>query len=855
MQRALRCRQERRQRPRVMAAEAKEKRMMRTTMKVDKPSELLSRNSITPDHQHRLSIRESLTVRPASELFLAADKDGDGTLDEAEFERVHSVWRETIEADIRKEHMDAIKNAKNKKRLSLAFCVMAILLVFLLISTAANAFSAYLVIESQISTKADGDSKLTDKSGHELSTVQGGHEVPLGMLTYLPKYAPAEALEAVPELIVINHPDQPSVTAAYKVASIFFIPPHTMEIQLVGNRLLTLEGTAKGLFTDMYRGNVTTQEICTACSTVQLKSLVTSSPGLQAALAAFEKDAASLSAQDATRCAEQSQIGHQLALSSGDRNLSKEAVMVLPAVCSSGPSATQRRLQTSAGGFCTPQQQDALYKDTYSSPCTKQLSPVTNWKKCYAREMEEWREDSVIHPGVRVANSHMAFRDADVNQDCLLDLQEMLVMGTALAKVSNFLGDGKSDSDYDSMIPSCVCCFFHAAANTRSKIPENMMDESEFNDMMVQWETTLQIANTEVQSASLDSTTSFKRDLAIRAYTPYWTSSNVAIDVADSGSCVNKDQEHSKSYVNIVTEYDSLRGNAITEATLQGLPATQSFKNRFALATQIERGQTALASGKDIQGDEFYLATAREQRELYHSPDCPPIQGSCHPASTTVELEDGSTVRMDALQVGTRVRTAAGFEAVTALMHAEHGKTADFFRFHTADASMAITQGHYIFVNGVERDPATVKVGELLTTACCGEQPIERIEHTIEEGMFHLTTDSTTYYADGVLSSTYVAFVPLNVWKVAGGLYPRVRYAVGVPITPEGQGVLSIFWLLHLYEAIRLPMFFRGLLWPITMASTLFAELVNTVVVQLPATTTAALTLAATGGALRASRK
>lgn len=73
--------------------------------------------------------------------------------------------------------MDAIKNAKNKKRLSLAFCVMAILLVFLLISTAANAFSAYLVIESQISTKADGDSKLTDKSGHELSTVQGGHEV------------------------------------------------------------------------------------------------------------------------------------------------------------------------------------------------------------------------------------------------------------------------------------------------------------------------------------------------------------------------------------------------------------------------------------------------------------------------------------------------------------------------------------------------------------------------------------------------------------------------------------------------------------------------------------------------------
>jgi len=146
----------------------------------------------------------------------------------------------------------------------------------------------------------------------------------------------------------------------------------------------------------------------------------------------------------------------------------------------------------------------------------------------------------------------------------------------------------------------------------------------------------------------------------------------------------------------------------------------------------------------------------------------------------------------------------------------------------------------------------TVEVGELLTTRCCGDQPIERIEHTSEEGLFHITTDSTTYFADGVLSSTYVAYVPLNVWKVAGGLYPRVRYTLGVPITPEGEGVLSIFWMLHLYEAIAMPHLLRGLLWPLTMASTLFAELLNTAVTQLPATTTA-LTLCA-ASALRATK-
>jgi len=260
-----------------------------------------------------------------------------------------------------------------------------------------------------------------------------------------------------------------------------------------------------------------------------------------------------------------------------------------------------------------------------------------------------------------------------------------------------------------------------------------------------------------------------------------------------------------------------------------------------ARAPQIDpTNQEACAAFADT------ISTGPNGRKLYHSSYCPAISGAgCHPANTLLELADGSTLRIDEIKVGDLIRTEAGVEPVTAFMHAEHGKTADFFRFNTANATMAITQGHYLFVNGVERDPASVKVGELLKTRCCGEQPIERIEHTAEEGLFHITTDSTTYYADGVLSSTYVAYVPLNVWKVAGGLYPRVRYTIGLPITPEGEGVLSIFWLLDVYEAVGMPSFLRGLLWPLTMASTLFAELLNTAVTQLPASTTAVALMSA----------
>ena len=244
-----------------------------------------------------------------------------------------------------------------------------------------------------------------------------------------------------------------------------------------------------------------------------------------------------------------------------------------------------------------------------------------------------------------------------------------------------------------------------------------------------------------------------------------------------------------------------------------------------------------------------------ERRRLYHSSYCPSIGTTCHPASTMLELADGSAIRIDEVTVGTRIRTQAGFEPVTALMHAEHGKPANFFRFHTANASMAISQGHYLYVDGVEREPASVQVGEMLTTSCCGEQAVEKIEKTTEEGKFHLTTDSTSYYANGVLASTYVAYVPLNVWKMAGGIYPRIRYSLGVPITPEGAegSMLSIFWLVDIYDAIGLAESARSVLWPATMCSTLFAELANTAAVQLPASLASGVLLAA--ATLRASQK
>lgn len=191
-------------------------------------------------------------------------------------------------------------------------------------------------------------------------------------------------------------------------------------------------------------------------------------------------------------------------------------------------------------------------------------------------------------------------------------------------------------------------------------------------------------------------------------------------------------------------------------------------------------------------------------------------------------------MRIDELTVGTLIQTAAGVEPVTAFLHAEPGRSETFFRFHTANASMAITNGHWLFVNGVERDPSTVKVGELLTTLCCGEQPVTEIEMRREQGLFHITTPSNSYYADGVLSSTYVDYVPQTVWRVFAGHYPHLRYLMGLPVTPEGHGPLSIFWTAQLFHALHLPQLAVDALWPFTAVAAFVAELVNTAVVQLP---------------------
>ena len=203
-----------------------------------------------------------------------------------------------------------------------------------------------------------------------------------------------------------------------------------------------------------------------------------------------------------------------------------------------------------------------------------------------------------------------------------------------------------------------------------------------------------------------------------------------------------------------------------------------------------------------------------------------PSSGSryCHPAHSTVQLENGAAKRMDKLAVGDVIRTPSGFEPVVGFLHKEVDTYAQFFVFETVDTTVAISEKHWLFVDGVEADPATVTVGQMLTTPE-GAQPVIAVRKERHLGAYHLITPSGAYYVDGVAASTYPAYIPHAAWKLVGDAYVTMRYRLGLPVVPEGEAPVTLFWLLDGLRAAGISdatasTFF----WPFIAASVIATE-------------------------------
>ena len=194
-----------------------------------------------------------------------------------------------------------------------------------------------------------------------------------------------------------------------------------------------------------------------------------------------------------------------------------------------------------------------------------------------------------------------------------------------------------------------------------------------------------------------------------------------------------------------------------------------------------------------------------------------------------LELSDGSHVRIDSVRTGALIRTAAGYEPVTARMHADRANSLDYFELSTASAKVAISENHWLVLNGVEAPPSSARVGDLLSTPR-GDEAITSIERRRRRGLYHIEVASGQYYADDLLVSTYVAECPRLFWRIFADGYAWLRYTIGLHIIPDGEGALPLFWALRLYQTLGVPAFVvTHVLWPFTMGTVLLTEAINTV--------------------------
>jgi hypothetical protein len=139
-------------------------------------------------------------------------------------------------------------------------------------------------------------------------------------------------------------------------------------------------------------------------------------------------------------------------------------------------------------------------------------------------------------------------------------------------------------------------------------------------------------------------------------------------------------------------------------------------------------------------------------------PGEPPFK-ICFSGSSTVTLEDGSSVAMKHLQIGDRVQVSADgkFDTIYSFGHYEPNTVAEYLRIQTTTSKQAIelSAQHMLFLaNKKYAVPAAlVKVGDVLL----GAGAVTQIDSVLRKGAFAPFTGSGTIVVNHVVASNYVS--------------------------------------------------------------------------------------------------
>jgi hypothetical protein len=163
---------------------------------------------------------------------------------------------------------------------------------------------------------------------------------------------------------------------------------------------------------------------------------------------------------------------------------------------------------------------------------------------------------------------------------------------------------------------------------------------------------------------------------------------------------------------------------------------------------------------------------------------CPDITcsggGVCFPATAEVELADGSKKSMDKVQVGDKVLVGEGsYSEVYFFTSAMKETTTSFVEITAGDNKLALTSGHYLYVNGELTKAGRVIVGDVVTLADGSSAKVSAVGSKWGPGLYNPHTMDGDIVVDGIKTSTYTEAVHPTLAHAL--LFPvRKMYEAGV---------------------------------------------------------------------------
>lgn len=156
-------------------------------------------------------------------------------------------------------------------------------------------------------------------------------------------------------------------------------------------------------------------------------------------------------------------------------------------------------------------------------------------------------------------------------------------------------------------------------------------------------------------------------------------------------------------------------------------------------------------------------ATAIPEPKTYTRPQETqlPDDAVCFPAAATVELEDGSVKRMDAVAIGDRVKIGTDtYSDVFMFTHKMSDSVNVFVELNLASGDvLRLTPGHYMYANQAMTAAKDVVVGDMVELGSGAHTTVSSISGVSDTGLFNPQTLHGDLIVDNVRASTYTTAV------------------------------------------------------------------------------------------------